>query len=150
MKILFILITLSFSCTNTYDDSVNTKALDEIVYNYINMFNSQGFKGKEFLLRVDIDSGYNEYDIYKIHMTPNLLSNYELPNKIDSHEGIKIAYFTKSMTSKVSISRMRGELSQRNFYREDSSLYRYHYPEWLVLKNKLDGNLFLFKDSKSE
>ncbi len=152
-KCLGTVFICSFFCSCESKDALIEEhkelSMDSIANNYIDMFLSTDFKKRDYLLRVEKQVTFTEYNIYRISMTPYLLKNDEIPIKINQYKNMKIAFFSEFKSSDSIMKNLKNELVKQKFYRQDSLIYRFHYPEWIVIENKKNKNLQVFKDSKS-
>lgn len=148
---VLLIVAIFYSCENkdALKKEQEKRSMDHIVNDYIDMFLSEGFLKREYLLRVEKEASFNEYNVYGITMTPYLLELDDLPNKINQYRDVKIAFFTEAITEDSIKDSLRNELIKNDLYRKDSLIYRFHYPEWLIIENKLDNQFDIFKDSKS-
>ena len=70
----------------------------------------------------------------------------ENPNYLSDYKGVKILFFTQKKFKSYGFNpAIRKELTFEGYYNK-KKLYLTNYPEWVLLKNNYNNNVFLVKD----
>ena len=135
---------MNFSCTEKCKYDVTDNAVKE----YIDYFKSlKKIKKRDFMVKIHIDSSYSKYDAYRISTSAQLLSKKELPNRIDTYKGMKIAYFTENILDEHSKEKQTLILKEKAFYYSEYVNFLSNYPEWILMKKKSDKCFKLVKNA---
>ncbi|CAM1360334.1 hypothetical protein TPENAI_10535 [Tenacibaculum litopenaei] len=146
-KTMFCIVCiLLFSCQN--DKKQNKDNIKNIIDDYLEtLMVIKSFKEKDkslLLLKVKTDSLEN-YKSYRVYLEKGLLNTEkQLPNKVSTKKGIKIAYFTEKVNG--DFDSIRNVLLNKSFYHNNLVTFNSNYPEWILLRNMNSDKQILIKD----